>query len=200
MIAAAAGMFCMIGFFQVDAEASQLKMGSRGSDVTYVQSVLKKLGYFYGDTTGYYGPITRNAVEQFQRDFGIEAVGEVGPKTSRMINDVVMMAHTVHGEARGEDYKGQVAVAAVILNRVQSSEFPDSVYEVIFQRNAFTAVSDGQYNLEPNSIAYKAVKDAFLGWDPSYGAVYYYNPLLATDQWIFTRTVNQQIGSHSFAF
>src|SRR5690606_28584101 len=114
--------------------------------------------------------------------------------------NVDMLAHVVYGEARGESYEGQVAVAAVILNRMESSEFPDTLSNVIFQKNAITAVNDGQYWLQPDAAAYQAVRDAFDGWDPTGGAVYYYNPYTATDQWIFTRTVIKQIGSHNFAY
>jgi N-acetylmuramoyl-L-alanine amidase len=198
---AAAGLIvAILSFGQTGAQAASVGMGSVGSDVTYVQSILKKLGYFNTATTGYYGPITTEAVKQLQRDFGLEPIGGVGPKTSSLIQEIEMMAHVVYGESRGESYQGQVAVAAVILNRVESNDFPDSVRDVVFQRNAFTAINDGQYNLQPNDTAYHAVKDALLGWDPSYGSVYYYNPKLATDQWIFTRTVTKQIGNHHFAY
>lgn len=200
-LAAAAMLLLALSISQPEAHAAQMvRMGSTGSDVTYIQSVLKKLGYFPAETTGYYGPVTSNAVKQFQQDFGLEMTGEIGPKTSRLINDIEMMAHVVYGESRGESYHGQVAVAAVILNRVESNDFPDTVYDVIFQRNAFTAVNDGQYNLKPDYNAFHAVKDALLGWDPTNGSVYYYNPKLATDQWIFTRTVTKQIGNHHFAY
>lgn len=198
---AAAGLIvAVLGFGQTGAQAASIGMGSVGSDVTYVQSILKKLGYFNTTTTGYYGPITVEAVKQLQRDFGLEPIGGVGPKTSRLMQEIETMAHVVYGESRGESYQGQVAVAAVILNRVESNDFPDSVHEVVFQRNAFTAINDGQYNLQPNDTAYHAVKDAMLGWDPSSGSVYYYNPKLATDRWIFTRTVTKQIGNHHFAY
>lgn len=198
---AAAALVVTLGMAQPEAEASSMiGAGSSGSEVTYVQSVLKKLGYFNTDTTGYFGPITADAVKQLQNDFGLEMTGEIGPKTSRLINEVEMMAHVVYGESRGESYQGQVAVAAVILNRVESHDFPDTVYDVIFQQNAFTAVNDGQYNLQPDSEAYQAVKDALLGWDPSYGSEYYYNPELASDRWIYSRTVTIQIGNHRFAY
>lgn len=200
-VSVAAILVLTLGFAQPKVEASQfLGMGSSGSEVTYVQSVLKKLGYFNMETTGYYGTITAHAVKQFQSDFGLETTGEIGPKTSGLINEVEMMAHAVYGESRGESYQGQVAVAAVILNRVESDDFPDTVKDVIFQSNAFTAVNDGQFTLQPDSVAYHAVKDALLGWDPSYGSVYYYNPQLATDQWIYSRTVTTQIGNHHFAY
>ncbi|WP_415818653.1 cell wall hydrolase [Mesobacillus thioparans] len=199
-LAAGVVILVFLGFGQLETKAAEIKMGSAGSEVTYVQSILKKLGYFNDQTTGYYGPVTTEAVKAFQRDFGLETTGGMGPRTTQLINDIEMMAHVVNGESRGESYQGQVAVAAVILNRVESKDFPNTVYDVIFQRNAFTAVYDGQYHLQPNYIAYNAVKDALLGWDPSYGSVYYYNPSLATNQWIFTRTVTKQIGNHNFAY
>ncbi len=199
-LAAAAVILVFQGFGQLETKAAEIKMGSADSQVTHVQSILKKMGYFNDQITGYYGAVTTEAVKAFQRDFGLETTGGMGPRTTQLINDIEMMAHVVNGESRGESYQGQVAVAAVILNRVESKNFPNTVYDVIFQRNAFTAVYDGQYHLQPNYIAYNAVKDALLGWDPSYGSVYYYNPSLATDQWIFTRTVTKQIGNHNFAY
>lgn len=198
-MAAVAFVLCL-GIVETEVKASQLSKGSVGQEVEYVQSVLKKLGYFHLDPTGYYGPITTEAVKQFQKDFNIEMVGVVGPETTNMLYNVTMMAHIVNGEARGESYKGQVAVAAVILNRVESNEFPNTISNVVFQKNAFTAVNDGQYKLEPDTSAYQAVKDAFLGWDPTYGSLYYYNPDLVTDHWIFTRQVTNEIGNHHFAY
>lgn len=194
-------MILIFSFSQTEAEAHSpdLHVGSTGQEVTELQSTLQKLGYFHVNTTPYYGSVTKNAVIQFQQDFGIPTTGYTGPLTRNMLDRVNMMAHVVHGEARGESYEGQVAVAAVILNRVESSDFPNSTYRVIFQRNAFTAVNDGQYWLTPNASAYRAVKDAFLGWDPSQGATYYYNPSGVTDTWIFTRSVIKQIGKHHFA-
>lgn len=191
----------LAGFNQIETKAAQLlKEGSLGSEVSYVQGLMNKLGYFQDETTGFYGPLTVQAVKEFQRDFGLQMDGIIGMETANMIYNVNMMAHVVNGEARGESYEGQVAVAAVLLNRVESSEFPETINNVIFQRNAFTAINDGQYQLQPSKTSYRAVKDAFLGWDPSNGAVYYYNPNLVTDQWIFTRTVIKQIGSHRFAY
>ncbi|WP_079505903.1 cell wall hydrolase [Mesobacillus jeotgali] len=199
-LAAATVILAVLSFAQLETKAAAIQSGSTGSEVTYVQSILKKLGYFNTEATGYFGPVTTEAVKAFQRDFSLEQTGGLGPRTTNLINEIDMMAHVVYGEARGEGYPGQVAVAAVILNRVESNDFPDTVYNVVFQRNAFTAVNDGQYYLQPDSTAYHAVKDALLGWDPSYGSVYYYNPVLATDEWIFTRTVTKQIGNHHFAY
>lgn len=114
-------------------------------------------------------------------------------------NDLYLLAKCVHAEARGEPYVGQVAVAAVVLNRVRDPNFPNSVYGVIYQPWAFTAVHDGQINLEPNASAYRAAQDALNGWDPTYGCIYYYNPVTATSQWIFTRETVLTIGKHVFA-
>lgn len=190
----------LVGFGALnhEAKAATLSTGATGEQVIHIQSILKELGYFQSQPTGYYDPITENSVARFQRDFNIEQLGIVGPQTSKRLEDVDMMAHVVYGEARGESYEGQVAVAAVILNRVQSDEFPNSISGVILQRNAFSSIMDGQSLLPPNSGAYKAVKDAFMGWDPSGGAVYYYNPGLATDSWIYSRTVTKRIGNHLF--
>lgn len=114
-------------------------------------------------------------------------------------NDLYLLAKCVHAEARGEPYVGQVAVAAVILNRVGDPNFPNTVYGVIYQPWAFTAVNDGQIDLEPDSTSYKAAQDALNGWDPTYGCIYYYNPATATSQWIFSREVVLVIGEHAFA-
>ncbi|AQQ55224.1 cell wall hydrolase [Planococcus lenghuensis] len=192
----------VLNFSPAGAEAhnsADLYVGSTGQEVKELQASLQALGYFHADTTGYYGPITKNAVERFQADFNITSTGYTGPLTRNMMDQIEMIAHVVHGEARGESYEGQVAVAAVILNRIESSAFPNTTYEVVFQRNAFTAVNDGQYWLSPSTTAFRAVKDAFFGWDPSYGATYYYNPSGVTDTWIFSRDVIRQIGNHHFA-
>ncbi|HZG73126.1 MAG TPA: spore cortex-lytic enzyme, partial [Chondromyces sp.] len=113
-------------------------------------------------------------------------------------NDIQLMANAVHGEARGEPYEGQVAVAAVILNRVESSNFPDTVSGVIFEPGAFTAVADGQIWLTPNETSKKAVIDAINGWDPTGNALYYFNPVTATSAWIWGRPQIKKIGKHIF--
>lgn len=113
-------------------------------------------------------------------------------------NDLTIMANAVYGEARGEPYEGQVAVAAVILNRVKSPLFPNTVHGVIFQPGAFTAVADGQIWLTPNETAKKAVRDALNGWDPSGGCIYYFNPETATSKWIWSRPQVKKIGRHIF--
>lgn len=190
-----------LGFSQtsVEAHSPDLHEGVSGQDVEELQSTLGKLGYFHTTATGYYGSVTKNAVMQFQRDFNVSATGFTGPLTRKKIAEVDMMARVVNGEARGESYTGQVAVAAVILNRIDSSAFPNSIDNVIFQRNAFTAINDGQYNLKPNASSYQAVKAAVKGSDPSLGSTYYYNPSGVTDTWIFSRTTITKIGKHVFA-
>lgn len=187
-------------FVPSKAEAhSLLKMGNQGYEVSELQRDLKEMGFFYGPVTGYYGPITERAVMDFQYKTSLSSDGVAGPSTFMMLNEVEKMARVVHGEARGESYIGKVAVAAVILNRLDDPSFPDSVEDVILQTNAFTAVHDGQYDLKPNSYAYRAVIDAIQGWDPTYGSVYYYNPDLATNTWIFSRQSVTKIGNHLFA-
>lgn len=176
-----------------------LHKGSQGKMVYNLQENLKKMGYFTTQPTGYYGSITDHAVRQFQLDTGLSPNGVLDFQTQQKLNGIEMMARVVYGEARGESYEGQVAVAAVIINRLSTPGFPKNIYDVIFQTNAFTAVHDGQYYLTPDSYSYQAVMDALKGWDPTYGSVYYYNPTLATNDWIFTRETVIRIGNHLFA-
>lgn len=177
-----------------------------------VQQKLKELGYYTGSVDGVYGQGTRSAVIAFQKANGLTADGIVGANTAKALgitlntqqvaqssSDLYLLAKTVYAEARGEPYEGQVAVAAVILNRVESPDFPNTIAEVIYQPWAFTAVHDGQINLEPNETAYSAARDAMNGWDPTYGCLYYYNASTATSKWIFTRTTVVTIGKHVFA-
>ena len=118
--------------------------------------------------------------------------------TSSNSSNVNLLARLIHGEARGEPYTGKVAVGAVVLNRVKSSSFPNTIAGVIYQKGAFDAVSDGQINLSPDSSALKAAQDAINGWDPSYGAIYYFNPSTATNKWIWSRPLTVTIGKHRF--
>lgn len=173
-----------------------------------IQQKLKDLGYYFGSVDGIYGNATRNAVIAFQKANGLTADGVAGPKTIAALglnfnsvtsSDLYLLAKCVHAEARGEPYVGQVAVAAVILNRVKDAAFPNTISGVVYQPWAFTAVNDGQINLEPNSIAYQAAQDALNGWDPTYGCLYYYNPTTATSKWIFSRQTVVTIGKHVFA-
>lgn len=202
-----------------DIEAAVLKEGSRGSDVKAVQDKLRRWGYYTGSVDGIYGPKTKEAVKYFQRKNGLTADGIVGKKTFEALgmmeqanaggsqssgngytnSDTYLLARCIYGEARGESYTGQVAVGAVVLNRVRSSDFPNTISGVIYQKHAFTAVSDGQINLTPDQTAINAAKDAMNGWDPTGGCLYYYNPVTATSEWIFSRETVITIGKHVFA-
>lgn len=184
-----------------DTYAAQHRISGPGiENGDEIQEQLARMGYYDEDVTGYFNVITSNAVTRFQEDYELPPTGIVGPMTKLKLENVEMMAKIVHGEARGESFLGKVGVAAVILNRIESSGFPDSIEEVIFQRNAFTAVIDDQYLLTPNQSAYDAVREAMVGdEDPTMGAVFYYNPAGVTDEWIFSRTVLTQIGRHFFA-
>ena len=201
-----------------EVEAAALRQGSRGEDVKTVQQKLKRWGYYTGNVDGIYGPATKKAVEYFQRKNGLTVDGIVGTKTYAALgmmeqagqtggqstggytnSDTYLLARCIYAEARGESYTGQVAVGAVVLNRVKSSQFPNTISGVIYQKNAFTAVNDGQINLTPDQTAINAAKDAMNGWDPTYGCLYYYNPATATSAWIFTRETVVTIGKHVFA-
>ena len=196
------------------ADAATLKQGSRGDLVKTVQQKLIKWGYLKGSADGIFGAKTKAAVIAFQKKNGLTADGIVGKRTAQALGislssttstssstsstDLNLLARVVYGEARGEPYTGQVAVAAVVLNRVRSSSFPNSVAGVVYQSGAFDCVSDGQINLTPNRSAYNAAKDALNGWDPTYGCLFYYNPRTATSKWMLSRTVKLSIGNHAF--
>ena len=172
-----------------------------------IQQRLKDLGYYKGNIDGIIGPQSLKAIKAFQKDKGLAVDGIVGSKTSAALGigsptqnsgDLYLLAKCVHAEARGEPYVGQVAVAAVILNRVKNKDFPNSISGVIYQPWAFTCVNDGQINLEPNQSSYNAARDAINGWDPSYGSLYYFNPVTATSKWIWSRQLTVKIGKHNF--
>ena len=216
-------VFCAVVmgvFLTLDtADAEVLKQGSTGAQVKTVQTKLKNWGYYTGSVDGIYGPKTVSAVKYFQRKNGLTQDGVVGAKTAAAMgitlsssststssaggsyssSDSYLLAKCIYAEARGEPYTGQVAVGAVILNRVRSSKFPNSIAGVIYQPYAFTCVSDGQINLTPDATAKKAAQDALNGWDPTGGCLYYYNPATATSSWIWSRTVMLSIGKHNFA-
>ena len=189
------------------------KYGSRGEEVRQIQTKLKRWGYYNGNVDGIYGSQTLEAVKYFQRKNGLKVDGIAGPATLKAMgifnssnssssssnsSDVNLLARIIYGEARGEPYAGQVAVGAVVLNRVKSSSFPNTISGVIYQSGAFDAVRDGQINLSPDSTAKKAAQDALNGWDPSYGAIYYFNPSTATNKWIWSRPMTVTIGKHRF--
>lgn len=197
--------------------ATVLEVGSSGADVTKVQNRLIQYGYMTGTADGRYGEKTRDAVIWFQKRNGLTADGRVGAATAAALGvtlgssasvtasatilsaDHRLLAKLVYAEARGETYKGQVAVAAVVLNRVRSSSFPNTISGVIYQTNAFTCVNNGSINNTPDSSCIRAARDAMNGWDPTGGCLYYYNPKTASDSWIRSRTVKTVIGNHSFA-
>lgn len=204
-------MLCMVGGFLIECY-SLLNNNTKSiyADATYseVQSRLKQWGYYNGPITGELDNATVEAIKYFQRKHGIAESGKLDVPTANALgvtvnnqssNDLYLLAKCVYAEARGESYVGQVAVAAVILNRVASPDFPNTIYGVIYQPWAFTAVHDGQINLEPDYQAYQAAQDAMNGWDPTYGAIYYYNPAVATSQWIYSRKIVTTIGDHVFA-
>ena len=188
------------------------RYGSNSEEVKQIQTKLKRWGYYTGNIDGIFGSKTLSAVKWFQSKNGLTVDGIAGPKTltamginassssnnSSSTTDLNLLAKLVYAESRGEPYSGQVAVASVVLNRVKSSSFPNSVAGVIYEKGAFSVVSDGQINLTPNQTAKSAAQDAINGWDPSYGAIYYFNPNTATSAWIWSRPLTVVIGNHRF--
>ncbi len=207
-------------------ETVSIAWGSKGEDVKRIQSKLKQWDYYDGPIDGVFEAKTFEAVKLFQRRNGLLVDGVVGSQTAAALgitltdteggrgkadaayvstsgvtnrNDINLLARAIHGEARGEPYIGKVAIAAVILNRVRHPSFPNTIAGVIYQPGAFTAVADGQINLEPDKESIRAAHDALNGWDPSGGAIYYYNPAKTTNRWIWSRPVYRVIGKHRFA-
>ena len=210
------GIIAFIVLFENNEVEALSKYGSRGDEVRQIQTKLKRWGYYNGNIDGIFGSQTLEAVKYFQRKNGLTVDGIAGPATLKAMgiynssnsssssssssnsSNVNLLARLIYGEARGEPYTGQVAVGAVVMNRVKSSSFPNTISGVIYQSGAFDAVRDGQINLSPNSTAIKAAQDAINGWDPSYGAVYYFNPSTATNKWIWSRPMTVTIGRHRF--
>lgn len=201
-------------FMLAHADAAVVAWGDKGSQVTLIQQKLKQYGYFSGTVDGVFGKETYDAVVWFQRKNGLTVDGVVGPATAAGLgitlsgsvaasgyneSETYLLARLVHGEARGEPYVGKVAVAAVVLNRVKSPSFPNTISGVIYQTGAFDAVYDGQINLTPDSDSIRAARDALNGWDPTGGCLYYYNPATATNAWIWSRKIQLSIGKHNFA-
>ena len=203
-------------------QTAVLRQGASGGEVKELQRRLKEWGYYNGAVDGIYGKGTVAAVKAFQKKNGLTADGIAGIETYKALgmndsvkvlendnkssgnsnytsSDLYLLAKCIYAESRGESYTGQVAVGALILKRVASSQFPNTISGVIYQRHAFTAVSDGQINLEPDKTAMNAASDAMNGWDPTYGCLYYYNPAVATSSWIFSRQTVTTIGKHVFA-
>ena len=189
------------------------RQGSRGNEVREIQTKLKQWGYYDGAVDGVFGAKTTAAVKLFQQRNGLTADGIAGPatlaamginnsstgSTNNYNNELNLLARIISAEARGEPYTGQVAVGAVVLNRVKHPSFPNTIAGVVYQKGAFTAIVDGQFNEPIAESAYKAARDAMNGWDPTGGAIYYYNPAKTTSNWIWSRTVVTVIGKHRFA-
>lgn len=208
------GAIAIIALTENESVETLSKYGSRGEEVRQIQTKLKRWGYYKGNVDGIYGSQTLEAVRYFQRKNGLSVDGIAGPATLKAMgiyssgssssgsssnsSNVNLLARLIYGEARGEPYTGQVAVGAVVMNRVKSSSFPNTLSGVIYQSGAFDAVKDGQINLSPDSTAKKAAQDAINGWDPSYGAIYYFNPSTATNKWIWSRPMTITIGRHRF--
>lgn len=210
-------VFSTVGYIVADSQSPAQevlsKIGSRGDEVRRIQQKLRDLGFYSGSVDGIYGVNTRSAVKKFQSSVGITADGIAGSKTLLYLglggssggggstyssSDVYLLAKIIAAEARGESYTGQVAVGAVVLNRVDSSSFPDTVSGVIYQAGAFSAVRDSNWSVAPDATSRKAAQDAINGWDPTGGALYYYNPAKTSNQWIRTRPVITTIGRHVF--
>ena len=208
-------LFCLLLVLSlcINVLAANFKQGSQGDGVKKVQTKLINWGYMSGSADGIFGSSTKKGVINFQKKNGLTADGVVGSATKRALGisttsngssasrdeDVYLLARIISAEARGEPYEGQVAVGAVVLNRVAHPSFPNSLSGVIYQKGAFTAIVDGQFDEPISDSAYRAAEDAMNGWDPSGGAIYYYNPIKSTSEWIFTREVITVIGKHKFA-
>lgn len=187
------------------------KKGASGATVTEIQTRLKNWGYYSGEVDGVFGSATEKAVKYFQQKNGLTADGVVGTQTlaalgingsggtgSSQSGDLYLLARVISAEARGEPYTGQVAVGAVVLNRVRHSSFPNSISGVIYQSGAFSCLDDGQFDQPIAESAYRAAQDALNGADPSGGAIYYFNPATATSKWIWSRPLIVTIGKHRF--
>ena len=194
-----------------DASAESWKRGSSGETVKKIQQRLADWGYYSGAVDGVYGSRTEEAVKKFQKKNGLTVDGVAGPATLAAIglpsgasgsssgsSDVNLLARLISAEARGEPYAGQVAVGAVVLNRMEHPSFPSTMAGVIYQKGAFSCLDDGQFNEPVTESAYRAAREALAGHDPSGGAIYYFNPATATSKWIWSRPLIVTIGKHRF--
>ena len=211
-IAAVLALNILFAAWSQYAAADLYKKGSSGATVTEIQTRLKAWGYYTGSVDGTYGSQTEKAVRYFQQSNGLSADGQAGPETLAALGlpagsgssgggnsgDVDLLARLISAESRGEPYEGQVAVGAVVLNRVNHASFPNSISEVIYQSGAFSCLYDGQFDQPVAESSYRAARDALNGWDPSNGAIYYFNPATATSSWIWSRPAIVTIGKHMF--
>lgn len=203
---------CFSIAFEDNSVNTLSKLGSKGNEVRKIQSKLKELGYYKESVDGIYGIATQKAVRSFQKNCGITSDGIAGPKTLKYLglgtssdsiggyssSDINLLAKLIAAEARGESYRGQVAVGAVVLNRVEHASFPDTIAGVIYQRGAFSCVNDSNWYVSPDSDSIKAARDCINGWDPSGGAIYYYNPAKTSNSFMHSRPVITTIGNHVF--
>lgn len=212
--AVSAALICALAALGQYASADLYKKGSSGATVSEIQTRLRAWGYYSGAVDGVYGSGTEKAVRHFQRSNGLSVDGQCGAQTLAALGlptggssgssggsgggEVDLLARLISAEARGEPYEGQVAVGAVVLNRVRHSSFPNSVSGVIYQPGAFSCLDDGQFDEPVAESAYRAARDALAGWDPSGGAIYYFNPVTATSAWIWSRPAIVTIGRHMF--
>ena len=202
----------IIALFQT-AQAATYRQGASGEAVRTIQTKLKNWGYYDGVIDGIFGSQTTEAVKYFQRSNGLDPDGIVGPATLKALGmpasgtsggasaqseSAALLARVISAEARGEPYSGQVAVGAVILNRVEHPSFPNTIAGVVYQPGAFTCMEDGQFNQPVAESAVRAARDALAGADPSGGAIYYFNPDTATSAWIWSRPLIKTIGKHRF--
>lgn len=205
----AVGMIVLVSV--TSAQAASYQRGSSGETVRQIQTKLKNWGYYSGAVDGIYGSGTEKAVRLFQQKNGLAVDGKAGTQTLAAMGisagssggsgssaQVDLLARLISAESRGEPYAGQVAVGAVVLNRVRHPSFPNTVAGVIYQNGAFSCINDGQFNQPVSDTAYQAARDALNGWDPSGGAIYYFNPAKATSSWIWSRPLIVVIGSHRF--
>ena len=205
----------LVAVYSNESQMTLSRQGSRGDEVRQIQTKLKQWGYYTGAVDGIFGPNTTKAVRSFQQKNKLSVDGVAGPKTLAAMgissnsgnssaggkysqNDYNLLARVISAEARGEVYNGQVAVGAVILNRVQHPSFPDTMAGVIYQPQAFTCLQDGEFNKPVSESAYRAAKDALNGWDPCGGAIYYFNPDKTSNKWMRSRPVILRIGRHLF--
>ncbi len=186
------------------------KQGSQGTEVEEIQRVLKEWGLFRGEITGYFGTATENALKQFQKKNGLEVTGTADEATLKKMGitigtpptateaNINLLARIISAEGRGESYVGQVAIGAVICNRIEHPSFPDTLQGVIYENGAFTAIVDGQFEQPVSESAYYAARDALSGWDPTGGCIYYFNPKKTDDEYMHSREVIKVIGDHKF--
>jgi N-acetylmuramoyl-L-alanine amidase len=219
-------LLIVVGIYINESQAAKsvLYWGSNNNDVGILQMKLRQWGYYEGAVDYVYGPETAEAVKEFQGKNGLRIDGIVGRQTWGALgyemreniptqrkaeaataskvsrgDEAQLIARLIHAEARGEPYEGQVSVGAVLLNRVEDPAFPNSVSGVIYQPLAFESVANGQFNRAPTGENLKAARSALNGWDPVYGATFFWNPSKPVNEWIWSRDIVRTIGSHVFA-